>query len=83
MANAKQIMLSIEQIKQKIEKGLPGAKVKIQDPRRDGIHLKAIIYYKGFKEKSLVEQHQMVYATLKEELKEELHALGIETHENE
>ena len=74
-------MLTLDQIKQKIEKGLPGAKVTIQDPRRDGIHLKAIVTYKGFKDKSLVEQHQMVYATLKEELKEELHALGIETHE--
>ncbi len=74
-------MLTIQQIKEKIEAGLPGSKVEIQDPRRDGVHLKAIVIYKGFKDKSLVEQHQMVYATLKEELKEELHALGIETHE--
>ena len=74
-------MLSIEQIKEKIEKGLPGAKVEIKDPRRDGVHIKAIVTYKGFKDKSLVEQHQMVYATVKEELKEQLHALGIETHE--
>lgn len=76
-------MLTIEQIKQRIENGLPGAKVELKDPRRDGIHLKAIVIYKGFKDKSLVEQHQMVYATLKEELKEAIHALGIETHEEE
>jgi len=74
-------MLTIEQIKKKIENGLPGAVVQIQDPRRDGIHLKAVVIYAGFKEKSLVEQHQMVYATLREELKEELHALGLETKE--
>ena len=74
-------MLSLDQIKGEIEKGLPGAKVEIKDPRRDGVHIKAIVTYKGFKDKSLVEQHQMVYATVKEELKEQLHALGIETHE--
>ncbi len=74
-------MLTIQQIKEKIEKGLPGCKVDIKDPRRDGIHLKAIVTYAGFKDKSLVEQHQMVYTTLKEELKAEIHALGIETHE--
>ena len=74
-------MLTIQQIKEKIEEGLPGAKVEIKDPRKDGIHLKAIVTYTGFKDKSLVEQHQMVYATLREELKEEIHALGIETHE--
>lgn len=74
-------MLSIEEIKQKIEKGLPGAKVEMLDPRRDGVHLKAIVTWTGFKGKSLVEQHKMVYATLKEELKEELHALSLETKE--
>lgn len=74
-------MLTIIQIKEKIERGLPGAKVEIKDPRRDGVHLKAIVTYRGFQGKSLVEQHQMVYATLKEELKEELHALGLETQE--
>ena len=30
---------------------------------------------------SLIQQHRAVYDTLKEELKETLHALGIETHD--
>ena len=72
-------MLTLEEIKQKIEKGLPGCHVQILDPRKDGVHLKAIVIFKGFEGKSLVEQHRMVYDTLKEELKEELHALGLET----
>ncbi|MBI5798068.1 BolA/IbaG family iron-sulfur metabolism protein [Candidatus Woesearchaeota archaeon] len=74
-------MLSIEEIKQKIEAGLPGAKVEMLDPRRDGVHLKAMVSWHGFKGKSLIEQHKMVYAALKEELKEELHALSLETKE--
>ena len=72
-------MLTLDEIKVKIEKGLPGSKVEILDPRKDGVHLKAIVTFNGFEGKSLVEQHRMVYDTLKEELKEELHALGIET----
>ncbi len=71
--------MELKEIKNKIEAGLPGAEAEIKDPRKDGVHLKAIIRYKGFKGKSLIEQHRMVYATLKDELKEELHALAIET----
>ena len=72
-------MLTVEEIKAKIEEGLPGAKVEIQDPRKDGIHLKAIVVYKGFEGKNLIDQHRMVYDTLREELKEEVHALGLVT----
>jgi len=79
MENQLNKMLSLEEIKQKIEQGLQGAEVEIRDPRRDGIHLKAIVKYKGFEGKTLIEQHRMVYDTLKEELKEELHALALET----
>ena len=74
-------MLTIPEIKDKIESGLPGSKVEILDPRKDGIHLKAIVTCEKFKNKTLIEQHRMVYDTLKEELKEEIHALGLETRE--
>ena len=73
------MMLTKEEVKNKIETGLPGAEVEILDPRKDGVHLKAMVRYRGFEGKSLLEQHRMVYETLKEELKEELHALALET----
>lgn len=74
--------LTIEEIKEKIEKNLPGSKVEVLDPRMDGTHLKAIIKYKEFKSKSLVEQHRMVYKALEDAFsKEEIHALSIETKE--
>lgn len=72
-------MPTLDEIRQKIEQGLPGAQVEIQDPRKDGIHIKAIVKYKGFAGKTMVEQHRMVYDTLKEELKGDVHALGLET----
>ena len=44
-----------------------------------GAHLAVLIIYKGFAGKSLVEQHQLVYAALKEEMREQVHALKIKT----
>ncbi|XDD44952.1 BolA/IbaG family iron-sulfur metabolism protein [Leptospira sp. WS39.C2] len=71
--------MTIPEIQKKIEEGLPGCKVEILDPYRDGVHIKAVVTYNGFNGKGLIEQHRMVYATLKEELKEEIHALALET----
>lgn len=71
--------MTIPEIQKKIEEGLPGCTVEILDPYRDGVHIKAVVTYKGFSGKGLIEQHRMVYATLKEELKEEIHALALET----
>lgn len=72
-----------QEIQQKIEQELPGSKVEVLDPRKDGVHLKAIVTYKGFSGKSLLEQHRMVYDTLREELKKEVHALALETKDEE
>ena len=75
-----EVSLSTEQIKNIIEKNLPNSKVEIQDPRNDGVHLKAIIIYEGFKNKSLLEQHRMVYKALGDAFsKDAIHALSIET----
>jgi stress-induced morphogen len=71
--------MTIPEIQNKIESGLPGSKVEILDPYKDGVHIKAVVIYDAFAGKSLIEQHRMVYATLKDELKEEIHALALET----
>ena len=72
-------MLTLDQIKQKIEENLPGSKAEVLDPRHDGKHLKAIVTYDGFDGKSLVEQHRMVMSFFKIELGADLHALSLET----
>lgn len=71
--------MTLEEIQKKIQEGLPGAIVEILDPYGDGVHIQAIVTYQGFKGKSIVQQHRMVYDTLKSELKGEIHALGLET----
>jgi stress-induced morphogen len=68
-------MLALEQIKERIEKALPGAKAEILDPRMDGKHLKAVVTYDGFRGKPLLEQHRMVMGCLQLELKtDQVHA---------
>ena len=75
-----------EEIKQKLEKELTGSSVDVvnqssqhigHDP--GGAHLGVTITYNGFEGKSVVEQHQMVYNVLKEEMKTKIHALVIKT----
>ena len=71
--------MTITEIKEKIQQGLPGSSVEVLDPYHDGVHIKAIVTYSGFEGKSLVEQHRMVNLLFQEELKGEIHALGLET----
>ncbi len=73
--------MHISEIKKRLETSLPGAKVEVIDPLNDGVHLKAIVAYAGFKGKSLLEQHRMVMDLFKKELGGDLHALALETKE--
>ena len=70
-------MISHEKIKQLIKEAIPDAEVEVISP--DEKHYKAIVTSNQFKDKSLIEQHQMVLNALKEALKEELHAISIKT----
>lgn len=72
-------MYTADQIKEKVALALPGAKVQIIDTTGTGDHFQATVIWEGFQGKSLVEQHQMVMAPLKEGLKEAIHALSIKT----
>lgn len=75
------VMITSEEIKEKIEKSIPNSHAEIINERNDEMHFKAIVKSKEFKGKSLVEQHRMVYSALEEELKRKLHSLSIETRE--
>lgn len=68
-----------EELTRLIEEGLPGAEVRIEDLRGDGDHYAAHIVYEGFRGKSRVQQHQMVYKSLKGRMGGELHALALQT----
>ena len=65
-----------EDIKRMIEQGLPGAKVTVIG---DGHHFEAEVVSPAFAGRSMVQQHQMVYATLGDKMRAEIHALSLRT----
>ena len=66
-----------EQIKQFIESGLPCDHVEVAG---DGHHFEAVIVSAAFRGKSKVQQHQLVYRALGERMREEIHALSMQTY---
>ena len=72
-------MFTCEQIKEEIERNLEGSNVQVDDTRNDGEHFRAIVTWEGFKDKSLVEQHRIVYKAVDNIMKEGLHSLSLRT----
>ena len=64
--------MDLKEIEKYIKEALPDATVEIQDLAGDRNH------YSG---KSKIEQHKMVYSSLKGKMGNELHALEIKTKE--
>ena len=71
--------LSAEEIKNLIKDSIPDATIEIKDLMGDNNHYSAKISSKIFNGKSKVEQHKMVYKSLKGKMGNELHALSITT----
>jgi acid stress-induced BolA-like protein IbaG/YrbA len=65
-----------EDIKQMIERGLPGARVSVTG---DGHHFEAEVIASEFAGKSTLQQHQIVYRTLGGKMGNEIHALSLRT----
>ena len=66
-------------IEELIKSSIPDAKVIIEDLRGDGDHYSATVISKTFDGKSKIEQHKMVYNSLKGKMGNELHALMLKT----
>jgi stress-induced morphogen len=62
-----------------IKAALPDAEVSLKDLAGDGDHYAATVKSAAFKGKTRVQQHQMVYQTLKGRMGNELHALALQT----
>jgi acid stress-induced BolA-like protein IbaG/YrbA len=69
------------QVKAQIEAGLPGAIVQITDLTGGGDHYQAVVISDRFAGKSLIQQHQLVYGTVREAMASEaIHALALKTY---
>ena len=69
-------MVTPEQIQGYIEQGLRCLEVRVAG---DGEHFEALIVSEAFRGKSRVQRHQLVYATLGERMRGEIHALSMRT----
>lgn len=69
-------MVQPEQIKSYIEQGLQCDHVEVAG---DGHHFEAVIVSPLFRGKSKVQQHQLVYKALGDRMREEIHALSMQT----
>ena len=74
--------MQLKEIESLIKETFPDAIVEIQDLAGDGNHYSATVTSSQFSGKSKIEQHKMVYNSLKGRMGNELHALAIKTKES-
>ena len=75
----KLMAMDLKEIEKLIKESMPDATVEIQDLAGDGNHYSASVISSKFLGKSKIEQHKMVYNSLKGKMGNELHALAIKT----
>ena len=73
--------MDLKEIENLIKASLSDATIEIQDLAGDGNHYSATVTSSQFSGKSKIEQHKMVYNSLKGRMGNELHALAIKTKE--
>ena len=73
--------MDLKEIEKYIKEAMPDAVIEIQDLAGDGNHYSATVTSAEFSGKSKIEQHKMVYSSLKGKMGNELHALAIKTKE--
>jgi stress-induced morphogen len=71
--------MDVKEIEKLIKEALPDARIEIKDLRGDGDHYAAHVESASFAGKTLVQQHQMVYAALHGRVGGVLHALALKT----
>ena len=74
--------MDLNEIEKYIKEAMPDAIIDIQDLAGDGNHYSATVTSAQFAGKSKIEQHKMVYNSLKGRMGNELHALAIKTKES-
>tara|TARA_A100000164_G_C21506249_1_gene584867 strand:+ start:302 stop:538 length:237 start_codon:yes stop_codon:yes gene_type:complete len=73
--------MDLKEIENLIKEAFPGASIEIQDLAGDGNHYSAKVISSQFKGKTKIQQHKMVYDSLKGKMGGELHALALKTKE--
>lgn len=71
-------MVTPESIRLNITQGMAAVHVSVAG--EDGAHFEAVVVSDAFAGKSRVQRHQLVYQTLGELMREEIHALSMKTY---
>jgi stress-induced morphogen len=72
-------MPSAQDVKQRIEAAIPGARVDVTDLTGGGDHFRATVVAGAFAGMSRIEQHRTVYAVFGPDIGGPIHALSLET----
>jgi stress-induced morphogen len=72
-------MPTTQELKERIERALPGAEVAVEDLTGGGDHFRAEVVSDRFDGLSRIEQHQLVYGVFGDEVGGPIHALSIKT----
>ena len=73
--------LKVEEIKKLILEEIPDASIEIKDLMGDNNHYSATVKSKVFKGMNKINQHKLIYKSLKGKMGNELHALSLITEE--
>jgi len=72
-------MPSTHEVKERIERALPGATAEVTDLTGGGDHLRAEVVYDGFEGLTRIQQHKLVYDVFGAEIGGPIHALSLKT----
>jgi stress-induced morphogen len=72
-------MPSANEMKERIEHALPGARVAVEDLTGGGDHFRAEVVSDRFAGLSRIQQHKLVYEVFGDEVGGPIHALSIKT----
>jgi len=68
-----------DEIKQRIESSIPGARAEVEDYTGGGDHFRATVTAAAFQGLSRIEQHRLVYEVFGAEIGGPIHALSLQT----
>ncbi len=72
-------MPSPQEIKDRIEAAIPGARAEVEDYTGGGDHFRATVTAEAFAGRSRIEQHRLVYDVFGREIGGLIHALSLKT----
>ena len=72
-------MPSAEDIRERIEAAIPGARAEVEDYTGGGDHFSAVVTAAAFEGRSRIEQHRLVYEIFGGEIGGAIHALALKT----